>query len=516
MIEPPEIEAAHEPDHGLTSDARSHMRGSTLLLVGRLLATVGNFVAQVLIVRHLDKSGFGAFAYGLAIVTIGESVATLGLDRAVTRFVPMYEEQRDDARAAGIILVVVGSIVALSLAVVATLVIAQDAFAGSFDSAPARTAVLVLVLLIPVQALDNLLIGLFAVFAQPRAIFFRRYVVAPVLRLLVVALVVWRNGDEVALAIGYVAAGAFGVAVYSAIFVRALARTGRLRRYRRQRAMVPLGSMLRFTLPLLSTDVVQLLISSFAIVLMGKRGDATGAAAVRAVQPIANLNQIVLLSFGVLFTPLVSRLHARDDDRAIGELYRRSSAMVAVLSFPVFLVSFALARPVAVALFGERYASSGTVLAILAAAQFVNAVLGFNNVTLAVLGRVRQLLVINLVTIAVNVALTVWLVPRHGAVGAAVAIGSTLALVNVLRQIDLGSVGVHVFERRYAASYFTMLLVGAAVLGLQVSIDPPLAVGMAVAGTGALAVLVASRSALEITETFPELSRVPLLRSLLR
>lgn len=497
------------------AEARAHTRSSGLLLVGRLLATAANFAAQVAIVRHLDKAGYGAFAYGLAIAATGESVATLGLDRGVTRFVPMYEEQHQPAKAFGVLLFVAGSITALAGAVVATLLVAGDAVTGSFHGS-ARAAVLVLVVLVPVQALDNLLVGLFAVFDRPRAIFFRRYVVAPGLRLAVVALVVAGDGNERALAVGYVLTGAAGVAVYTAVLLRGLARSGRIATWRRARPDVPVRSVLGFTVPLLTTDVVQLLVSSLAVLLLGRRGEAAEAADLRAVQPVANLNQLALLSFGVLFTPLVSRLHARGDLAGVGALYRRTAATVAVLTFPVFLATVPLAHPLVVALFGERYRGAGTVLLLVAAAQFVNAVLGFNNVTLAVLGRVRQLVVINLVTIAVNVVLSVALVPSHGALGGAVAMALAIVVVNVLRQLDLRRCGIGVADRSYAPVYALMGLGAAAVGALELVVDPPLAVGLAAAAGLTLAVLVASRSSLDLAGTFPELGRLPVLGRLVR
>ena len=49
------------------SAARRQIRGSTLLLVGQLLAKGVNFGVQVLIVRYLSKSDYGALAYALSI-----------------------------------------------------------------------------------------------------------------------------------------------------------------------------------------------------------------------------------------------------------------------------------------------------------------------------------------------------------------------------------------------------------------------------------------------------------------
>src|SRR5919198_1404902 len=40
-----------------------HLRGSVLLLFGRVVALGLNFLIQILIVRYLSKSDYGAFAY---------------------------------------------------------------------------------------------------------------------------------------------------------------------------------------------------------------------------------------------------------------------------------------------------------------------------------------------------------------------------------------------------------------------------------------------------------------------
>jgi O-antigen/teichoic acid export membrane protein len=71
---------------------RKQIRGSSLLLLGRFLSLGINFGIQVLIVRYLSKADYGAFAYALSIVSLGASIVTFGLDRSITRFIPIYEE----------------------------------------------------------------------------------------------------------------------------------------------------------------------------------------------------------------------------------------------------------------------------------------------------------------------------------------------------------------------------------------------------------------------------------------
>ena len=94
---------------------RRQIRGSSLLLVGRLVSKGVNFAVQVLTVRYLVKSDYGAFAYALSIVAIGTTFVTFGLDRAVTRFVPIYHEHRDYNKMFGTLALVLGAILTLGV-----------------------------------------------------------------------------------------------------------------------------------------------------------------------------------------------------------------------------------------------------------------------------------------------------------------------------------------------------------------------------------------------------------------
>ena len=87
-----------------------HLRGSSLLLVGRIIAMGTNFVVQVLIVRYLSKSDYGAFAYVMSLVSLASSLAVFGMDKTVTRFLPMYQEKGEHSKLYGTMIIVVATI----------------------------------------------------------------------------------------------------------------------------------------------------------------------------------------------------------------------------------------------------------------------------------------------------------------------------------------------------------------------------------------------------------------------
>ncbi|MCJ7710940.1 MAG: oligosaccharide flippase family protein, partial [Chloroflexi bacterium] len=191
---PPDPGAGHgaaggQPgDHGVTA---KHIRGSTLFLFGRGLSMAANFFVQVLIVRYLPTDAYGALAYALSFVNLGETLVTLGIDRAVGRFLPIYEERGQWGRLFGTIFLVLGTIAGLGLLLVVLVVGLQDVLLGVLiDDSRAVGLVVILAVLAPIQALDTVHTTLFAVFASPRTIFMRRYVLTPVLRITIAILLI--------------------------------------------------------------------------------------------------------------------------------------------------------------------------------------------------------------------------------------------------------------------------------------------------------------------------------------
>jgi O-antigen/teichoic acid export membrane protein len=518
----PEVDGVDGLEDAVTVSTKSGsakaIRGSSLLLAGRMISLGTNFLVQVLIVRYLtDKSDYGAFAYALSVVTILTTFVALGTDRAIGRFLPIYQERGRPDAMLGTVVFVAGTIASLGIASILFVYGFQDLVNGSLLNDQAGELLLILVILAPIQALDDVLMNGFAVFSSPRAIFFRRYVLNPVLRLAVVGLLIFGKQDVEFLAIGYVATGAIGVAVYAFLFARLLRKVGVLPRSGRPQMSFPMREILAFSVPLLTTDLVYILLNSSDVVLLGAiTSDAEAVANYRVIQPVAALNLIVLQSFTLLFIPATARLFARNDREGLRSLYWQTAAWVAVLSFPIFALTFALAKPLTVALFEQRYASSAVYLAIIALGRYYDAALGFNGLTLRVFGNMKAVVGVNLAAAGVNLALLLLLIPPLGALGAAIATGSTLLVFNSLKQYALHRyVGVSLFERQYARVYLTIVLTTLGMLVVEFVIDPPLIVGLVLVGLASLAVLFTGRQHLQLADTFPELARLPLLRRII-
>ena len=493
---------------------RRNVRGSSLLTAGRLIAVGINFVIHVLIVRYFSQTQYGALAFALSAVSLGSSVAVMGMNRTLARFVPIYEEQGDTNRVFGAMAVGLGLIAGVALAIVLGFYVAGAVMGESLiHDDLARSVLFILILLVPLQAFDSAMLGLFAIFDSPRNILWRRHIFAPLALLVVTLLAVGMRLDVQTYAMATVVVPALGLAIYSVMLLRVVRRRGLLERFRPSSMRYPVRELLGFSLPLLSTDVVYVLRRSAIVLILGSMAGLSEVALFSAAVPIANQNMLVLDSFRLLFTPAASRLYARHDGPAINDLYWQTAVWVVIATLPFLLVSFSLAEPVTTFLFGEAYAQSAIVLAILGAGFYLNSAFGHNSLILRVYGRVRFLVTVDVATAVVGVALAIPLIGLMGAVGAAIAATLIIVLQNILYQIGLQrSTSVSGFDVHYLPVYLGVPVAVGIVLVVQVTLEPPLWAGIAIAALVWLAYVAVMRRYLRLADTFPELRRLPLAR----
>jgi O-antigen/teichoic acid export membrane protein len=513
----PEIAAAGDEDFA-TMD-RKHVRGSALLLVGRLVSLGFTVATQIVIIRALSKTDYGVFAYALTLVASGRILLSLGQGKLLSRFMSTYEETRDYPRMFGSMLMAVVTILVTSTLLIGALALfAEPLLGSSFGGPDAVSILLVLMFLAPMEALDQVFVSLFAVFSKPRAIFFRKYLLTPGLRLAVVLVLVLFGGGVFVLAAGYVVTGLLGLVIYMALLIRVLREQGILRHLRPRRLIWPWREVISFSIPTMTNEIVILVTHMGTVVLLAFFWNAAEVAEYRAVFPAARLNQVVYQTFVILFLPMAARLYAREQYANLRDAYWRSAVFVAVFTFPVFAMTGVFATTTTVTLFGERYASSGAVLMVLSIGYYINMALGYNVYVLQVCGRLRYLVLSNVSAAAVNVPLAFWLIPEYGALGAAFATAATMIGQNIANQIVLAlTLRAHGVTR---AGYLRPYLIVVAAVGVlavvQLTFQPGIVAAVGVAAVTSVLVLRLSRRWLHLAETFPEVLKVPLLNRLVR
>ena len=516
-MEPVVQEAPKQKRKGKPDAARKQIRGSSLLLAGKLLSVGINFGLQILIVRYLPVADYGAWAYALSVVAFCQNIAVLGLDRAITRFVPIYHEREDYNKLFGTLILVFGAILLVSAAIIAAFHAAPEQLARLIkDNQQPVNLLLIMIFLVPVEAFDNLLTGLFASFTNPRAIFFRKHLLGPLLKLGVVLLLLLLQSDVFFLAGGYLTAYVLCVLFYIVLLVRLLRRQGLFQHFQRSGVDIPAKEIFAFTIPLLSSDLVTILTHAADTLLLGYFHNATEVARYTVILPAAHFNKLVMTSFALLYTPLAARLFAKNDFQGINDLYWRTAVWLGILTFPIFALTFSMARPLTLFLYGARYEDSWVFLQLISFGYYFSAALGFNGLTLKVLGKLRYIVTINILAVIVNVGVNLLLIPKYGALGAAIGTAGTMVVHNIFKQIGLRlTSGISIFDRQYLPFYLIIAGSATALFLITLFFAENIYVAVPLVMLASLFVIRTCKDKLKVEETFPELLKLPLMKKLL-
>lgn len=529
----------------VTDGAVQQIRHSSVLLFGRMVSLAVNLSLQLALAWYLEKAQFGAFAVAWAAVDAGAFCVALGLNKALARYAPVYFEglasgdgrpttnvanghlrrRRRARRAVGAALTIVSG---LGLVLVAAVMAGAPwcEARGWLDPLTARL-LMTMAFLAPIDALSYVFQDLFVAFGEIRAVFFRRYVLGPLVRVVAVTSVIAWGGGVEWLAIAYVAGGAIGLVPYLWQFQnvwreRMGGREGEAGDSNPDPAKTAndepcLMELLRFGGAVFASQLGALFRWSAIVFLLQLLRDNEQVGDYRAVLPFARLNQLVMENFTVAFVPVATRLIARGTADGMGRLVDLSSVWVAVLTLPCFLATCALA-PVATAwTLGPKYAGAWPVMSILAVGFLVESLFGFAPLVLRAYARFKPAFLADGAALVATAALIPILLPRHGAVGAAwsvvagIVVSATILMVAVRR--------FHRDACRWSTPLrlLGMLIGSAAAIGwLSWSklVPPPMSV------LAALAVCVVAvwlfRNELTMDDVFPELQRLPWIGARLR
>lgn len=482
------------------------------------MATGLKFLAELIVVRYLSTEDYGAWTYALAAVTFLRGMSALGLNRALSRYLPVHLERGEPQKFYGVLVLVFGAVVIAGALVVAVFYALPErvaALAGVSAEQP-LALLFIVIFLVPVEIVDNGLTVVSAAFGDSRTIFVRRFLLHPGLRIAVAGALVLMQADITLLAYGYLLSGVVGIAYYGWAVVFQMRARGLLDLDLLRGLRLPVREVLSYTTPVMASDWCSIFMLSAGPLLLGYFTDMSTVALYQVVVPVAALNTVVAQSFTMLFEPSASRLHARGDAKGLNDLYWRTAVWVAVLTFPLFALSFTASIPLTVMFFGERYAAAGPILTLLAAGQFVDSMAGFNSEALRVTGNVHWLIAVNAFGAAITVGLSILLIPSMGALGAAVGFVSGRFLYTVLKQVAVQvSTGVRAFDLTYRGPYITMAAVALVLLATRLIWPVEAWILVPAAALGSLVVYLSARASLSVLDTFPELGRSRLLRTIL-
>jgi O-antigen/teichoic acid export membrane protein len=400
-------------------------RGGRTNFAGFLLRLSARFPFLVIAARLYGAEDLGRFAYATMVVEFAAALATMGLKRGLAG--EMARGDRADAH-----VLADGLVLGLLLAMVGTALLIL--FPGlMFPDGAANGAERWFALIVPAIVLaDVSLAGL--AFRHRIAVAVRaRSLIEPWVLTLVATLLAftaWKGGG---LLIAYLASL---VAAVTASLLPAAREFGAPQGWRP--SLARLAMMAWRNLPLAGADFVEWATRRLDVFILGRFAPAEVVGLYYVAQQVASLAGKIRASFDPILVPMLSRaLKAGRPAEAAASL---NQVGFWVLSFQLPVV-LALGLPAegVLGLFGPAFAAGGLVLALLLGTELAAASSSLSEMGL-IFARPKANLLIAAGGLALQAALSLWLVPIHGAAGAAGALLLSVMGAGIVRQLLMGRV----------------------------------------------------------------------------
>jgi O-antigen/teichoic acid export membrane protein len=188
----------------------------------------------------------------------------------------------------------------------------------------------------------------------------------------------------------------------------------------------------RAALPLLFIAGINIVNGQTDILMLAALRGSASAGVYQAAVRGAELVAFSLVIVNMAIQPSLARLHAAGDKARLQRLATWGARSATAAALPLAVVMIFWGRPIMAAVFGASFTRGAIALAILSAAQLVNAFTGPANSLLDMTGHQDDTLKAMAVGVFTNVALNALLIPSWDIAGAAVATGASLIVWNLL------------------------------------------------------------------------------------
>lgn len=411
-----------------TSEELSALLSSaTLVFVGTIVSVVARLGERIVLGRALDTSVYGDVTIALALVSMGTTLAGVGLTQGVPRYMSRFD---DPADVRGVL--VTGFIVALSVAlVVASLLLLNVAWlAGAlFETPGAMVFLLPFLLTIPFRV--GLRIGIGGIRGLENTIY--KTLVGdlffPFARIALLIVLLSAGFGVAAAGYAYLVSAAVSAVLALALLHRLFPLFGQFRTRVRE--------MVAFSAPLIVAAVLNVLLTRTDTVMIGYFDSSFATGLYGYAYPLATGLLLVVSSFGFLYLPLASRFDANDRHDELDAVYKVTTKWAFIATFPAFLTFVVFPGDVLAIFFSEQARPAALAFMILAGGFFTNAAFGRNRETLSALGQTKLIMTANGLAYGLNVCLNLILIPPYSYLGAAVASGISYVSLNLFIYVVL-------------------------------------------------------------------------------
>jgi len=410
------------------SSLKTAAKGTTLVFTGMLVRQVFWFVTRLLLVRNLSKEDLGIYSLIIAMVSILSLLASVGLWQGSTRYISILsgEGRKDDAdvvHRSSLVIGVIASAGTCALMFLLSGALSRYVFFKPELSLP----LMVISFFIPAYVMAMIIGSVLRGYGSISPTVYFIDIGQPFFFLVLLCLIFFFGLSFMSIIYAYVLSTIVACALI-AYYGSRKAGTGSFpvtggNNYVRE--------LLKFSIPVLSIDVMFLLFRWVDTLTLGRYGTAEEIGVYSVAVSLAVLLNLPLVALGFVYMPIAGELYAKKRLPDLARTYQVLTKWVFSLTLPLFFILAFFPGMTITFLFGDRFGESVLPLRILSLGYLFTTFMGTNSILLLVFGLSKAVMKVSVAGALLDVLLNYVLIKRFGLGIAGASIATSVSLIAV-------------------------------------------------------------------------------------
>lgn len=404
----------------VSRDNKEMLLSAALIFVVKVLLAFMAFLVSIVITRYLTVGEAGYYFFMLSVLTMLSTLGRVGLDNAIVRFIAVANDKGDYQQLKRIsslsMHLALGGACLISL----LLWLAYQLELPLFFNPDYPGSFLWMVIIVPVTSLTVVFVQSFQGLKRIAMYAWFNGLVRPLNLCALVVVLLVSGGLSLTLALWVYLCVAVAVLLLAYLNWRYVLKN--IGRASESPMLKPSfnADYYRHSFSLWGIACLAIVMGQGALVLLGIFSSAEQVAYFAVANRVALLVSFVLLAINGILSPKFAEISERQDTQRLQSLFRASTRLMIMLTSPFLLVIF-IFSPEILRLFGSDYQQASTVLRVLIAAQFVRVLVGSVGQLLIMANCQRSQRNNLIMAVVILIGLSLYLIPIHGALGAAIA-----------------------------------------------------------------------------------------------
>lgn len=402
-------------------------------MFGTIFNKISRYFSVLIVINVLGVAGYGYYTIALTIIGVGIIIANAGFHYGVFRFVPIFIGHDDISKIKGVINFSLKFVTISSILVAAALFLSSESIASQiYDKPDLETYIKLLSLTIPFTALSTIVINIFKGFNLIKYKVLISDFVTIISRILMFLGCALFGYGILGITISYVFSVAFGLIIGSVLLIKIMPEL----LDENIRSDTNRSEIFSYSTPLFLSSFFTVFLNRIDILMLSYYLSADQIGIYSIANRLAVLVFFIASSTFAIFSPAMAKLLGKGQRADIEKFLHRVSKLVLIATIPIFLIIVILSKEI-LGIFGKEFEIGNTALLVLASSFLLNSFIGFAGQILGVMGRSKLILLNSVGASFINIILNYILIPHYGIMGAALATGSSIFLVNLARTIEI-------------------------------------------------------------------------------